>query len=112
MTISFYKDDLKIEEKQVINQSQLKSILEFEFLDYKTTIDLETKTLIRENEEFLFFLDFLKKECSITLKKEKLELNIGVDYCSFSGDNNIIILEYTIETEDKKNKMMIKKGNK
>ena len=50
MTISFYKDDLKIEEKQVINQSQLKSILEFEFLDYKTTIDLETKTLIRENE--------------------------------------------------------------
>ncbi len=111
MTISFYKDELKIEEKQVINQSQLKTILEFEFLDYKTTIDLETETLTRENEEFLFFLDFSKKECSITLKPEKLELNIGVDFCSFRRDNKNIILEYTIETEDKKNKMMIKEGN-
>ena len=44
MTVAFYKDDLKLEEKQVINQSSLETLLEFDFLDYKTTIDLDTKT--------------------------------------------------------------------
>lgn len=112
MTVAFYKDDLKLEEKKVINQSSLETLLEFDFLDYKTTIDLDTKTLTRENEEFLFFLDFSKKECTITLKQEQMELNILVDTCSFRRDNKNINLEYTIETEDKKNKLMIKEGTK
>ena len=41
-----------------------------------------------------------------------MELNILVDTCSFRRDNKNINLEYTIETEDKKNKLMIKEGTK
>lgn len=108
MTITFYKDDLKLHEQQVENKSNIDTLLEFNFLDYQTMLDLDTKTLTRENDEFLFFLDFNKKECTITLKQEKMDCNITVDNCSLKRDNNLIILEYTIETEDARNKLIIK----
>lgn len=110
MIISFYKDNVEITKEQVspiINDN----LIEFEFLDYHTIIDIETKILTRENNEFIFFLDFNKKICKITLKKENLDLDILVDDCTFKNHNNIITLEYTIETEDSKNKLIIERKN-
>ena len=94
-------------------ENQAKEPYKFEFVcqKYLTILDLEAKTFSRENEEYEFFLAILTKSCTIHLKKEQLDFDILVDDCDLLQINNKIILEYNIETEDKKVKMSIEKIN-
>ncbi len=105
----FFKNDQEIERKIVTNLEEKKNCIKFNFLEYNTILDLEEKTFTRENDEFLFFLDIKNNSCKIYLKKEGMELPIEVDYCELNILNNKIIVEYMIETDDAKNKIIITK---
>lgn len=103
---SLIKDDQEIHKEMYENQSESENTVVFDCLGYKTTLDLETKTFRRENEEYEFFLALTTKSCTLHLKKENLDFDIQVDYCDCTIINNKIILEYSIETEDAKNKLV------
>lgn len=102
----FLKDGQEIHKKTYKNETETENIITFDCLGYQTTLDLEAETLTRTNQEYEFFLAIQEKSCTIHLKKEKLDFEIQVDYCDLTIVNNKIILEYSIETEDAKNKIV------
>lgn len=108
-TLQLSKNDEIICEEDLKNASDTEDILEFELLDYATTLDLVGKIFIRENADFKFTLDILNKICTILLKKEDLEIPVNVEHCVLIPDFNKITLEYIIESEDAKNKIVIRK---
>ncbi len=103
---SLLKNDQEIHKEIYRNQSENEKTIQFDCLGYQTTLDLETETFTRSNDEYEFFLAFQKKCCTIHLKREKLDFDIQVDECELTIANNKIILEYSIETEDAKNKLL------
>ena len=102
----FFKNE-NIIHKETYKNVNKKNSIEFYCLGYHTILDLETDTFVRENDEFEFFLAIQKKYCTIHLKKEKMEFEILVEDCHLKKEKNQITLEYTIESEDDKNKIMI-----
>lgn len=106
--VLFYKNDEEILKDSFI--SEINNKFEFEILKYNTILDLEEKYFKRENEEYLFNLDIKNETCTIHLKKEDMTFNIEVDYCILDCLEDEITLEYMIETDDSKNKIIIKKG--
>ena len=111
-TFSFYKNNNKIIEQTYKMFEKEKNIYRFSLFDYETILDLNDKTLSRENEDFLFLLDFDKELCEINLKKENITLPIQVDYCICKDNKDIFELEYSIETEDTQIKLVINKNGK
>lgn len=109
-SFTFYKNDEKISENTYKNLEKSKNIFRFSLFNYDTLIDLNFQKFTRENEDYIFNLDFSNKTCQIYLKKENLNLPILVDYCEINEDKKHIILEYSIETEDARIKMEIKTG--
>ena len=55
--------------------------------------------VVRETEDIIIILDFIKKECQFTLKKENITLNINVIEMSVMKKNNTTILTYILESE-------------
>ena len=104
--LQLFKNEEIIHEEIYENKGN-ENRIECNCLGYNTIIDLETETLTRENEEFEFFLAIQKKCCTIHLKQENLEFDIQVDDCNLKKELNKITLEYTIETDDAKNKIVI-----
>jgi hypothetical protein len=107
--ILFYKNEEEILKNSFDNQIYLNNKYEFNILKYNTILDLEKKYFSRENEEYLFNLDIANETCTIHLKKENMTFNIDVDYCILNEKEDEITLEYMIETDDTKNKIIIKK---
>ena len=110
-SFTFYKDGEKVYENTYHNLESKKNIFQFSLFDYNTTIDLNSKTFTRENDDFIFSLNFLDSTSQIFLKKENLNLPIEVDYCEIYEKNNQIVIEYSIETEDSRITMEINKGD-
>ena len=79
-------------------------------LDYNTTINLKEHTFLRENNEFIFFLNLKNKQCTVVLKKEDITFEVNVEECNIEIFENKIILEYFIETDDARNKIVIEKS--
>ncbi len=102
MKITFLKDDNIILTKDIINSSPSKEIKEFSLLDVNTKLDLKNKIFTRESNEYIFCLDINNKKSNIYLKKENLKFDIVVDFCSLDIQDNLIYLEYMIESEDSK----------
>lgn len=108
-SLIFFKNEEKIYENTYKTFKFENNKLEFLMLDYNTQIDLQQKLFMRENEDFQFVLDISNEKCTIHLKKEELTLDIPVDYCELKELHNQIILEYIIESDDAKNKLIIMK---
>lgn len=108
-SLTFIKNEEKILEEAYKNLDSVNNILRFNMLDYDTIIDLDNQIFSRENEEFKFILDILNKNCTILLKKEDMTLDINVDFCELKVLHNKITLEYIIESDDAKNKIIITK---
>ena len=108
-TLQLTKNDQIICEKKLKNCSNKKNLLKFDLLNYTTIFDLTRQIFIRENADFKFTLDISNKKCTILLKKEDLEVPVNVESCEFISNFNIITLEYIIESEDVKNKIVIRK---
>ncbi len=83
------------------------NVLIFEWQNMLHKIDLEKKEFTRENDEYAFFLDFAKKQCEITLKKEKYYLQVQVEYANLLKEKNVIDLKYFIETDDDETEVYI-----
>lgn len=111
ISLTFIKNDEPIFQKDLFgNLTDL--CIKTELLDYNTVIDIENQKFIRENEDFLFTLDINNQTCSIKLKNENCIIPILVEHCLFQVTSDKIELEYVIESEDAKNKIIItKKGD-
>lgn len=105
--LTLLKEDQEILKESYENLEEEENKIRFNCLNLNTTLDLEAKTLTRENEDYEFFLAIPTKSCTIHLKKENLDFPIMVDYCDLEIINNKIILEYSIETEDGKIKLIL-----
>lgn len=105
----FFKNDEKIHEQTYKNLSSKDNNIRINLLDYDTCIDIEKQIFSRENEEFLFQLDIKNQNCTILLKQENINVDVSIDYAELQVDKEEIILEYMIETDDTKNKIVIKK---
>ncbi len=69
----------------------------------------EEMQIIRETDESLIVLDFIKKKCYFTLKYENITLDIKVLEMSYIIENNTMIFSYTLESEPEvKNTIKIK----
>ena len=56
----------------------------------------------KENEDYLFLLELKDNNfCSITLKKENATLPINVEDAYIEKKDNIIIIKYQLESDDK-----------
>ncbi len=107
LSITFLKNNQIIEQCEVENTSTEENSINFNFLEYNTFLDIEQEIFIRENEEYKFTLNIKKKECKINLKKENLDFDIEVNECLFAIDKDKITLEYVIESDDARNKIII-----
>lgn len=108
-SLTFFKNEEKILESVYENQDSVDNSLKFTMMDYETMLNLEDKLFTRENEDFKFTLDILNENCTILLKKEEMTLDINVDFCELKVLHNQIVLEYIIESDDAKNKIVITK---
>ncbi len=109
-SLTFYKNDEKIYENTYKNLALANNIFRFNLFDFDTILNIQEQYFIRENEEYIFKLDIKNNSSSLKLKAEDLEFYIIVDLCDLKIQNNIIILEYVIETDDFKNKIVIEKS--
>lgn len=109
-TCIFYKNNQEIYINNYENQSKNQQELTFFILEYETTINLEKETLLRENSEYLFFLDIKNKECKIELKQENINFDVEVEEASIKKEENKIIVEYFIETDEARNKIVIERN--
>lgn len=61
----------------------------------------------RENNEYLFYLDIKNKESKLTLKEHNNTFNIEVTKTKYKKNDNIISLEYKIESNEEELKIVI-----
>ena len=107
LNLTLIKEEKIILQTQNIPYTKKDTTIFFEIEGMKHQIDLEKKWLIRENEEFFFFIDLEQEKCTYKLKKEEIELNIIVDDAFFHQMNNTLEINYAIETDDEKIKILI-----
>ncbi len=107
LRIKLLKDDKLSYKDTVKNISNKDQILKFNLLDVITTIDTANKIFIRENDEYIFYLDIIKKKSNIYLKQEDIKFDINVDYSKLELKDEQIIIEYMIESEDSKINLII-----
>lgn len=69
----------------------------------KTTLNNEEFT--RENNEFKFNLDIKNKKATYLLKEKNTLFDIDVEKIDFKKENNNIILEYKISSDESKLKI-------
>lgn len=86
--------------------------IEFEIENTKNVYNILNEGCIftRENEEFEFVLDTLKKEATYLLKETNTLLDIIVEKCEFEYLNGKIKLSYQLESDDCLNTIEIEKG--
>ena len=106
--------DLKLykDEKLILEEPNLKCQVEndtvyFQIEKVEHQLDFEKKILERFNEEFHFYLNFEEEICTYELKSHQAVFDIIVDQSYFSKIENKIEVEYAIETDDAKTKILI-----
>ena len=65
------------------------------------TIDIQNKKYLRENNDFLFEIDFLNKSFKYVLKENNLTFQDNLEYCTFINKDKIT-MQYTLDNEIKK----------
>lgn len=104
ISLKLYKDNNLENEYQDIKTLYNKSYI-FVIDNIKTIIDEEK--FIRENDEFKFHLDIKNKQATYLLKEQKMLFDIKVEKISYKNENDIIILEYRISSDESNIKIKI-----
>lgn len=65
---------------------------------------------LREDSDYKFKLDTIKKECTLELKGLNLKYDIKIFSLDYKNIDNKIILKYNIETDEKTNIIEINRG--
>lgn len=107
LDLSLYKSNQCMVEEKNISYQKEKNQIFFELEQMKHEIDLEKKLFTRFNKEFHFFLDIEQEKCTYELKEPHLKLDIMVDYAVWNQTSNDLEIEYEIETDDKKTRILI-----
>lgn len=107
-TCLFYKNNEEVYKDTFANNLNSDRKIVFNMLDYETVIDIEEKTFLRENKEYIFFLDLKNKSCKVELKQEGITFDVSVEEGNMEVLNDKIIIEYFIETDEARNKIVIK----
>jgi len=96
------------DEKVVINNKKIEcEYKDKEFIKYKegndtiNLVDIKKKLYKRENDEFIFEIDFEKSVFSYILKENNIKLEDKI-ICYFIQNSNEYILKYTLDEEEKK----------
>jgi len=96
------------DEKVVINNKKIEcEYKDKEFIKYKegndtiNLVDIKKKLYKRENDEFIFKIDFEKSVFSYILKENNIKLEDKI-ICYFIQNSNEYILKYTLDEEEKK----------
>ena len=105
--VIFYKNNEEIYKDTHKNSLDEENRISFSLLDYDTTIDLNEETFLRENDEYIFYLDIKNKKCKIELKKESITFDVLVEECNMEVLGTKIVIEYFIETDEARNKIVI-----
>lgn len=107
-TCLFYKNNEEVYKDTFENKLNSDRKIVFNMLDYETVIDIEEKTFLRENKEYIFFLDLKNKGCKVELKQEGITFDVNVEEGNMEILNDKIIIEYFIETDEARNKIVVK----
>ena len=107
-TCLFYKNNEEVYKDTFKNRLNSDKKIAFDMLEYETTIDIEKKTFLRENKEYIFYLDLKNKNCKVELKQEGITFDVNVEEGNMEVLNNKIVIEYFIETDESRNKIIIK----
>lgn len=107
-TCIFYKNNEEVYKDTFENKLNSDRKIVFDMLDYETTIDIEEKTFFRENEEYIFYLDLNNKSCKVELKQVGISFDVSVEEANMEVENDKIVLEYFIETDETRNKIVLK----
>lgn len=107
-TCFFYKNNEEVYKDTFENKLNSDRKIVFDMLDYETTINIEEKTFLRENKEYIFYLDLNNKSCKVELKQEGISFEVSVEEANIEVENGKIILEYFIETDETRNKIVLK----
>lgn len=99
------------EKNKIIKRyNNIKAIIQDDKITFNTdkTKNTLTKTYyLREDSDYLFSLDIIKKECTISLKETNNVFDIIVTKAQYLKDNNNISLEYKIESNEETLKICI-----
>ncbi|MCM1053107.1 MAG: hypothetical protein NC483_03955 [Ruminococcus sp.] len=85
------------------------NILEYHTDNEKIRINLSTYSFIKENEESV--LRIVKDKCELRIKALNQSLDIPILYFNYGRDNNIIVLEYKLESQELPLKIVIEIGD-
>ena len=111
--LTLYANDKKIKENKNIKMHYNKKDKALSFMDdVLTKINIEEDELIfkRICDEYEFCLKIKEEnECYFTLKNEEKTFAISVDKAVFSIDENGIIINYKIKTDEEEKKVIIVK---
>lgn len=99
--------------KATIDSKEKNEVISFEVENIKNTYEIydDGCILYRENDEFEFKLNTIKKESTYLLKEVDNKFDINVEKCEYKKKGNQIIIEYKLETDETTNKIEIIKGD-
>lgn len=103
------------EENTLLFKETTIGLLEDNFLTYNTDndtirINLNNFSFIKENVESI--LKITLQKCTLTLKEINQSLEIPIDYINYLNNNNKILLEYKLASQEKPIKIKIEIGEK
>lgn len=107
MNFELYKDDKLILKETNLEYQQEKNTIFFQLENIKHQLNFEKKILERFNDEFHFYINLEEEKCTYELKSHQAVFDIIVDQAFFRKEENIIEVEYVIETDDAKTKILI-----
>ena len=103
LNMKLYKNNNLVLDKNNIDYLNKFDKILFEIDNYPHyLINNEDKIVFqRETEDYLFYLELTNdNKCHITLKKEQLTFPINVEDASINKDNNKLIINYQLESDD------------
>lgn len=105
ITLNLYKERRLMYTYKDINALVNNSTYSFIIEGVKTILNSEEFT--RENNEFRFNIDIKNKQATYLLKEQNTLFDIDVEKINFKKENNNIILEYKISSDEESFKLEI-----
>lgn len=106
ITLNLFKERRLEQEYKDIKAIEKDSKYIFSLDGVKTIIS--TTRFTRENNEFKFELDIKERKCTYYLKEKNMSFDIDVEKVMYKKEDNNIILEYKISSDEETFKIEIK----
>ena len=106
ITLNLFKENRLEKEYKDIKAIEKDSEYIFSLDGVKTIIS--TTRFTRENNEFKFELDIKERKCTYYLKEKNMSFDIDVEKVMYKKEDNNIILEYKISSDEETFKIEIK----